>query len=405
MTISEVIATITLPMLGRVAVSGEFYPNRQSFLVGKLRKIEEQSMARHTGMANGQENYHDREAEVRSYTDSATVDVWIADLRMADSPRLHGVDDDHVRLLAEVQDQLPPILVHRATMRVIDGVHRCRAAQLRGRVQIAARFFDGSPDDAFRVAVEANVRHGLRLSLAERRTAAARIIRTNPELSDRRIATTAGLAARTVAAIRARTVGAEAAVRVGKDGRARPLNTAEGRRIAGRAIIERPDLSLRQIAKEAGISVATVRDVRARVQSGEQPAPVGVGERVPGDVTQLHPRGPGSAGTRAQNPAGASPPQRGGLAQLSDPLVILKGLQRDPSLRYTESGRSLLRWLNSSGIASAKWRDALRTIPPHCAIMIARIARRYGNEWITFADELERRDRASNTNYELSELA
>jgi hypothetical protein len=56
---------------------------------------------------------------------------------------------------------LPPLLVDRRSMRVIDGMHRLMAALLKKRETIDVEFFDGSYADAFLLAVEANVAHGL----------------------------------------------------------------------------------------------------------------------------------------------------------------------------------------------------------------------------------------------------
>ena len=95
--------------------------------------------------------------------------VEIGSLAPADSPRLAGEDGEHAARLAETPDELPPILVHRPTMRVIDGMHRLQAARLRGRETIETEFFDGSAEDAFIQAVTVNTRHGLPLTLADRR--------------------------------------------------------------------------------------------------------------------------------------------------------------------------------------------------------------------------------------------
>ncbi len=84
--------------------------------------------------------------------------VRISSLVLTSWPRLSGEIAEHSRLLAELNDNLPPILVHRRTMRVIDGMHRVRAAQLRGRSHIAAGFFDGSERDAFVLAVREKCR-------------------------------------------------------------------------------------------------------------------------------------------------------------------------------------------------------------------------------------------------------
>ncbi|WP_369389822.1 polyketide synthase dehydratase domain-containing protein [Streptomyces sp. CG1] len=60
-----------------------------------------------------------------------------------------------------------------------------------------------------------------------------------------------------------------ACVRVGRDGRTRPLNTADGRLSAAAETTADPRAPLREIAAKAGVSVGTVRDVRKRMQSGE----------------------------------------------------------------------------------------------------------------------------------------
>src|SRR5205823_5872017 len=150
---------------------------------------------------------------------------------------------------------LPPIVVRRATMRVIDGMHRLYAAELRGNTTIKVRFFEGSEDDAFLLAVRTNIAHGLPLKIAERRSAAGRIINDRPELSDRSIASVVGLAAKTVAGIRRSATGdaPQLDARVGRDGRVRPLSSAEGRRLAGELLAEHPDASLRTIARGSGI--------------------------------------------------------------------------------------------------------------------------------------------------------
>ncbi|MEV4256382.1 helix-turn-helix domain-containing protein, partial [Spirillospora sp. NPDC049652] len=200
--------------------------------------------------------------------EKTVVRVEIAALSTRDSPRVLGEDPDHVEALAAVQDELPPILVHRATMNVIDGMHRLRAARLRGDDRIPVRFFDGDAADAFVVAVQHNIAHGLPLSLADRKSAAERIIASHPQWSDRRIASATGIAPGTVAEIRRRTRGT-ADVRIGQDGRARPVNGVEGRRQAAELIRKEPGLSLRQVARAVGISPETVRDVRNRLNQGD----------------------------------------------------------------------------------------------------------------------------------------
>ena len=199
--------------------------------------------------------------------------VPLNELLAADSPRLAGEDESHTLRLAEVANQLPPILVHRATMRVIDGMHRVRAAIAAGKHEIQVRFFDGDEDEAFLHAVKENVTHGLPLSLEDRRAAAQRIIIRSPHLSDRAIGRYTGLSDKTVSTIRQRSTaeGAQTSMRVGMDGRARPLHSFEGRQRAVELWTARPDASLREVAAIAGVSVGTAHDVRKRMERGEDP--------------------------------------------------------------------------------------------------------------------------------------
>ena len=265
----------------------------------------------------------------------APVEVPITSLLPADTPRFGRPDPEHAMALAEVGPDLPPVLVRRQSMRVIDGMHRLGAVELRGDRTIRARFFDGSEEEAFLLAVSLNVTHGLPLKIAERRSAAQRIVKLRPDMSDRSIARIAGLAAKTVAGIR-RSASEDVPQldnRLGSDGRWRPLRPAEGRRIAGELFVEQPEAPLRRIARQAGISVGTARDVRERVRRGEDPTP-----------PRQRPGSAGSAGEAIDRRAS------GGVDRPSAPVdqrALLGTLQRDPSLLYSDAGRSLLRWLGT----------------------------------------------------------
>jgi ParB-like chromosome segregation protein Spo0J len=306
----------------------------------------------------------------------AQASVPISSLLPADSPRFGGIDPDHVRALAETEGDLPPILVRRATMRVVDGMHRLSAAELRGQETICVQFFEGDEEEAFLLAVESNVTHGLPLKIAERRAAATRIIRSHPEMSDRSIALIAGLAAKTVAAVRGTTADTpQLNARVGRDGRVRPLNTAEGRRVAGKLFVDQPDSSLRRIAREAGISVGTARDVRDRIRRGEDPT-----------LPRQRARALTPDATPPTRPAAANNRRTG---EPVDHRALLEHLRKDPSLRYTEAGRSLLRWLGVRAVSNADWENVIRHIPPHCAIVVARLARGSALAWMDFADALD----------------
>jgi ParB-like chromosome segregation protein Spo0J len=297
----------------------------------------------------------------------------VRSLIAGDSPRLAGEDLEHTRTLAKLDERLPPIIVHRSTMRIIDGTHRLGAALLRGDDMIEARLFDGTDQEAFVLAVQTNIAHGLPLSLADRTRAAERIIETCPEWSDRAIASVTGLGARTVGNVRRRLqIGSDAEqirARTGLDGRVRPLDNTEGRLKASMIIEDRPEASLREIAREAGVSPSTVRDVRRRLQRGEDPVP------------QVR---------RRRNQAKAAEVANG-LAGAPALISMLQGLRNDPSLRFSESGRTVLRWIFSRAIRSDERLDVAAKVPPHCTYIIANVARACADEWLELANELDSR--------------
>jgi ParB-like nuclease domain len=301
----------------------------------------------------------------------------VALLRPGDSPRSSGVDAAHVSVLAELDVPLPPLIVHRATMRVIDGAHRLRAAVLRGEERIRVQFFDGDEGEAFVLAVETNNAHGLPLSLADRTAAAARILRTHPEWSDRAVAAASGISAGTVRGLRtAPDVPAGCAVRVGLDGKARPVSSTEGRLRAAQLIERSPELSLRAIARQTGISLGTVRDVRRRLQLGEHVVP-------PGPGTGRERRSPGT------EPVAQAVPQPRRITEPPD--VLMRSLVNDPSLRLTDEGRYLLRLLASHQTAERHGDRLAASVPPHAVAAVSEVARRCARSWAEFADRLAAR--------------
>jgi ParB-like chromosome segregation protein Spo0J len=177
------------------------------------------------------------------------------------SPRSTPCSEEHVKLLGESLDELPPILVHQVTMAVIDGVHRLEAFRRAGRVTIAAVLFSGSRDDAIVLAVQANVRHGLPLSLSDRRRAATEILAAFPGRSDRSIAKVTGLSHTTVAALRAARIASS--VDLG-DNHGRGIDTQERRRRIIAAASEHPNATIREIARHAGAAPSTVHAVLTR---------------------------------------------------------------------------------------------------------------------------------------------
>ncbi|MGW5985876.1 transcriptional regulator [Streptomyces anulatus] len=299
--------------------------------------------------------------------------------------RVAGSRPDHVSALAQCRDDLPPILVHRPTMQVIDGVHRLRAARLRGDATIGALFVDCTEEDAFVLAVSANVTQGLPLTLADRTAAASRILASHPHLSDRLIASTAGLSTKTVAAIRQRTTGemTQLHTRLGRDGKVRPLDASHGRMMASQAISNDPDLSLRAIARIAGISVGTARDVRERMRRGEDPVPpryrLSTGHRAESNAPEHHGPGNTTGGgitTDGKHTTGTPRAERD---------RFLLALRTDPSLRFSEIGRALLRLLDANTLDAVQWDRLAAAVPQRWSPVVADLAMDCAADWSALA--------------------
>ncbi|MFC0105634.1 streptomycin biosynthesis protein [Kibdelosporangium aridum] len=304
---------------------------------------------------------------------------------MSDSPRVGGEDAEHARQLAELDVALPPIIVHRPTMRVVDGMHRVRASLLRGDDHVNAYFIDGSEADAFVLAVKLNARHGLPLSQIDRASAAARILRSHPQWSDRAIASITGLATRTIASMR-RTItddNLQLTERVGRDGRVRPLNTAERRRRARDLIAARPTASLREIAKEAGISPGTVRSVRERIERGEDPVP-------PRQRASRHEKVEASAEGIEDAEHNTEP------ATFEKHRRVVEVLKKDPALRHSAAGRTVLRLLDAQSIVADNWEQLVAMLPDHCVGTLAEAAESCADAWRQFAKKIEERGRTES---------
>jgi hypothetical protein len=303
----------------------------------------------------------------------------IAVLRPADSPRTGEVCAEHVRSLTQSQDRLPAIIVDAATMRVIDGTHRLRAAVLRGADTIDVRLFRGGPFEVFMLAVQMNREHSPPMSLAARSAEVVRILANRPEWSDRAIASVTGLASGTVATIRARGGSGSPAneTRVGRDGKVRPVSTAAGRQAAGTFFANNPGASLRAIAKAAGISTGTARDVRERLRRGRDP------------LLPQH--------RAAENqPGGMSQPVlvRPAAHKAAHRQVVLATLRDDPSLRYTRVGRFLLRLLDTHTMSLESWRQIADAVPTHRVDQLADAALECAAGWQLLAEQLEKRQRS-----------
>jgi hypothetical protein len=125
-----------------------------------------------------------------------------------------------------------------------------------------------------------------------------------------------------------------------------------------------PDAPLRLVASTVGISPATARDVRDRIQSeveGEQDGP-------------------------ASGPATRPSWSRGRTADV-DSTQLVRNLSLDPSLRYTDTGRTLLRHLHHQQQLEQddRWLEA---VPAHCLGLLAQLCRAYAMRWERRAERL-----------------
>jgi hypothetical protein len=231
---------------------------------------------------------------------------------------------------------------------------RCSTVVRRGEEVLDVLFFAGADADAFVLAVEFNHAHGLPLSTADRKVAAARIVDSHPTWSDRWISEVTGSAARTAASVRKCSSERirQSNVRVGKDGRVRPVDGTEARMRTAELMTANPSASLREVAKAAWISPSTAKDVRARLSRGESPVR-----------------------TRQQKRDDVGPSMRATAAE------FVASLARNPSLQFTESGRVLLRFIGCAAVSVQQWEEFCKECPcvsgkrwPSCPVMLLGVA-------------------------------
>lgn len=304
--------------------------------------------------------------------------IAIDELSTAGSPRTSGHNLEHVGILAVAGDALPPILVHRLTMRVLDGVHRVHAARLRGADEIEARLFDGDVASSFVLAVQANSMHGLPLSLGDRKAASTRILEYYPHWSDRAVASVTGLAHQTVAKMR-RSMASSGDLnsRVGRDGRYRPRDSVSRREHVRKMLADNPDASLRAIAQEVHVSPETVRGIRAALTTNATE-----------EISTSH-----EAACSGADPAVIDKTSVQGLNSVDglhlDATIVWRALRADPAFRSTETGRFLLRMLSAYQMLEAEREDIILQIPPHCIEWVVKGAQACARAWHDFAQRAE----------------
>lgn len=332
----------------------------------------------------------------------SAAEVTLAVLQDSFTLRAAGVDSAHVALLAENAESLPAVVVHRPTMRIVDGLHRVSAARHAGREAVSVDFFDGTEAEAFALSVYLNVGHGLPLTLADRKMAAAAMLTSNPEWSDRFVARLAGLSHVTISAIRRRLIQncAPPSARLGGDGKIRPVDPATGRTRVAMLLSGNPSLTLRELSKCAGVSISTARDVRIRVQEGRDPVP----DRMRG--------GNDACASDARSRKYASDVERSNLQRLSNHTqperttaseqihvsnVLLERLKKDPAIRFNEAGRQLVRLLTITHAALDHVREHTDIVPSHCSLTVAQLAHSYSAAWQEIAQQMADHAKSSDS--------
>jgi hypothetical protein len=290
--------------------------------------------------------------------DTPIVRVPIHRLVVNGSPRLSRPDQDHISMLAQVCEDLPPIVVHRRTMTVIDGVHRLEAFRLQGAKDVRVRFFDGNDQEAFVEAVRLNRAHGKPLTLQERQQAAVRVLRIHPEWSDRAIARLCGLSPKTVGARRQRQAGefAQLTYRVGLDGKTRRVDASIDKR--------------RQRRNGTSSHLARLPEPDPSASGGE--TSTGKGAQLRQQVV-AEPR----SGWWHGDPSATSRPK-----QL---------LMKDAAWQSTDTGRAFARWFDAHQVVGDDWVGCVGELPLSRLIEVGEAARSSATTWQQLADAVEAR--------------
>jgi hypothetical protein len=259
-------------------------------------------------------------------------------------------------------------------MSVVDGLHRVVAHKLQGAETIEVDFFDGSEVDCFIESVRANITHGKPLNLAEREHAGQKVLDFYPAWSDRAIGQSCGLSPRTIASLRRRAhdTRVHTTLRRGLDGRSRPIDTRPSRLKAANLLQSDPRSSMRQVAEATGTSVATIRDVRARLEKGLSPIPV---------------REARSESSETTDPATSNSPDERQYCE------------------STSMERSFVRWFDQHCIRRNEWETLIMTLSARELPDAIASASEQRREWTRLAACLKARQAANGDELSVSASA
>jgi hypothetical protein len=146
------------------------------------------------------------------------------------------------------------------------------------------------------------------------------------------------------------------------------------------------------VASAAGISPATVLDVRKRLERGESPVPKRPGTPAAASNGSTEPdKATGIPGIAANGAAqNTRPSARTGIRS---PAATVERLLRDPSLRNNDQGKGMLRLLHVNAVGAEQLQDVATAVPPHCVEIVVQLANHYAKMWQDFAQDLDSRAR------------
>lgn len=158
--------------------------------------------------------------------DSLTIDKGFQIRAEIDNPTVQK----YAELYAE-NVQFPAVLVwETAGQRIlIDGFHRVAAMQESGYVEADVKLFVGTKQEAMIAAAKSNNSHGRPMTGADLRSAIAKLIECDRDMSNAMIAEAAGCSGHTVASVR-EAIGAQTTRVKGKDGKSYPAKVPRQKR-------------------------------------------------------------------------------------------------------------------------------------------------------------------------------
>lgn len=261
-------------------------------------------------------------------------------------------------------------------MRVIDGMHRVRAAVILGLDTVDSQFFNGSEDEAYIQSVTRNIADGLLLSLADRSAAVRRILTGFPAMSDLSIAVYTGLDVGAVTEVRRCVTAGPLELNLPAGRLPAPDPATECGQVADPAS-GTPVRPLKPVPQEAVLSsLGTTQGMRRDEERTSRAQPRIVPARTP--------TARGAQVCTARPTMGRTSRDR------------LRTLSNNPSLRNSQSGRDFLRWLHGHFVTDEAWKELIETVPPHCAETVAEIAMKCSDAWQRFAEELSDRTRVQS---------